>query len=116
MNSHSFASITWIALPSYLGQQLNLPADTGFQETKHYRSRYRQLIRSYLAVTAYSEGGAWLVEQAARQAAYTMSDPADLLNVAIEHLIAQRFELPAFSALDRLVRYGTTYMRTSMLV
>ena len=36
-----------------------------------------------------------------------MSDPADLLNVAIEHLIAQRFELPAFSTLDRLVSPGT---------
>ena len=32
-----------------------------------------------------------------------MSDPADLINVAIEHLIQQRFELPAFSTLDRLI-------------
>ena len=38
-----------------------------------------------------------------------MSDPADLINVAIEQLIAHRFELPAFQTLDRLVshvRYG----------
>lgn len=32
-----------------------------------------------------------------------MSDPADLINVAIECLVEQRFELPAFSTLDRLV-------------
>ena len=32
-----------------------------------------------------------------------MSDPADLINVAIEHLIVQRCELPAFSTLDRLI-------------
>ena len=32
-----------------------------------------------------------------------MRDPADLLNVAIEHLVEQRFALPAFSPLDRLV-------------
>jgi uncharacterized protein DUF4158 len=34
-----------------------------------------------------------------------MSDPADLINVAVEHLIQQRFELPAFSTLDRLVMH-----------
>jgi len=32
-----------------------------------------------------------------------MSDPADLSNVAIEHLIQPRCELPAFSTLDRLI-------------
>ena len=31
-----------------------------------------------------------------------MSDPADLINVAIEELVHARFELPAFSTLDRL--------------
>ena len=41
------------------------------------------------------------MEQRVTQAAYTMSDPADLINVAIEHLIQQRFELPAFQTLDR---------------
>lgn len=92
-----------LQLRRYLCQQLDLPPETDFQETKHYRYHYLQLIRSYLNVNAYSDGGASLVEQAAQQAAYTMSDPADLINVAIEHLIEQRFELPAFSTLDRLV-------------
>ena len=32
-----------------------------------------------------------------------MSDSADLINVAIEELIRQRYELPPYSALDRLV-------------
>jgi hypothetical protein len=36
-----------------------------------------------------------------QHAAYTMSDPADLINLAVEHLIQQRFELPAFSTLER---------------
>ncbi len=93
----------------YLCQQLNLPPETGFQGAKNTRYRYRGHIRSYLDVKAYSAGGARLARQAANQAAYTMSDPADLINVAIEHLIEQRFELPAFSTLDRLVlhvRYG----------
>lgn len=65
--------------------------------------RYRQLIRSHLGVTSYSLGGAETAQRMVEQAAYTMSDPADLINVAIEHLVEQRFELPAFSTLDRLV-------------
>ena len=33
-----------------------------------------------------------------------MDNPADLINVAIEQLVRDRIELPAFSALDRLAR------------
>jgi TnpA family transposase len=91
---------------SYLCQQFHLPPETEVHGTKHYRYRYRQLIRAYLQVKAYSDGGVHLAWQAAEQAAYTMSDPADLINVAIEQLIEQRFELPAFSTLDRLVLHA----------
>lgn len=37
-------------------------------------------------------------------AAETMDNPADLINVAVEELIKERYELPAFSTLDLLVR------------
>jgi len=56
-----------------------------------------------LKVSSYSLGGERAVAHEIEQAAYTMSDPADLINVAIERLVEQRFELPAFSTLDRLV-------------
>jgi hypothetical protein len=89
---------------TYLSQQLHLPADTALEvEAEKTLYRYRQLIRSHLGVSSYSLGGADTAQTIVEQAAYTMSDPADLINVAIEHLIKQRFELPAFSALDRLV-------------
>ena len=89
---------------TYLSQHLHLGADTTLDgEAEKTLYRYRQLIRSYLRVSAYSLGGAETVEPIVEQAAYTMSDPADLINVAIEHLVEQRFELPAFSTLDRLV-------------
>ena len=84
----------------YLCQQLHLPPETEFHTAKNLRSRYRHLIRGYLGITAYAHGGARLVEQRVTEAAATMSDPADLINVAIEHLIQQRFELPAFQTLD----------------
>ena len=32
-----------------------------------------------------------------------MDNPADLINAAIDELVKQRYELPAFSTLDRLV-------------
>ncbi len=34
-----------------------------------------------------------------------MDDPADLINVAVEELVKERRELPAFSTLDRLARH-----------
>ena len=39
------------------------------------------------------------------QAAQVMDHPADLINVAIEELVRQRFELPAFSTLDTLATH-----------
>lgn len=64
--------------------------------------RYRQSVRTFLDVRSWSDGGVEVAKQAVGEAAYTMSDPADLINVAIETLIQNRYELPAFSALDRL--------------
>ena len=89
---------------TYLSQQLHLGTGTVLDgEAEKTLYRYRQLLRSYLRVSSYALGGAETVEAIVEQAAYTMSDPADLINVAIEHLVKQRFELPAFSTLDRLV-------------
>lgn len=56
-------------------------------------------------IKPYRGGGAAVVEQIVRQTAQTMSDPADLINVAIEQLVVDRFELPAYSTLDELVNH-----------
>jgi TnpA family transposase len=91
---------------TYLCQQLHLlPLMYTHVEAEKTLYRYRQLIRTYLDIKPYEEGGQDVVETAAQQAASTMSDPADLINLAVEHLIQQRFELPAFSTLDRLVTH-----------
>jgi TnpA family transposase len=65
--------------------------------------RYRQAIHHYLKIRPYPQGGPELVTQVVQQAALTMSDPADLINVAIEELVRQQFELPAYSTLDKWV-------------
>jgi hypothetical protein len=88
------------SIRTYLCQQLRMPADTDWApDTQISRHRHRLSIRAYLKVTPYSQGGERAVTDDIEQAAYTMSDPADLINVAIERLIEQRFGLPAFSTL-----------------
>jgi TnpA family transposase len=90
----------------YLCSQLQVSTETSLTvDAKKTRYRYRQLIRTYLNVRSYSQGGPAIVESATRKSAYTMSDPADLINVAIEQLIHHRYELPAFSTLDRRVNH-----------
>jgi len=87
----------------YVREQLDMPQDvTLAYEAERSRYRHYPLIRDFLKIQAYSQGGQDIAASAIRQAATTMSDPADLINVAIEKLLEQRFELPAFSTLDRL--------------
>ena len=69
------------------------------------RSRYRQAIYGYLDIKAYRRGGRETVEKIVQQATQTMSDPADLINVAIEQLVVERFELPAYGTLDEFVNH-----------
>ncbi len=67
--------------------------------------RSRQAVRTFLEIRRYTQGGRELVTTAVTEAAQTTSDPADLINLAIEVLVLQRYQLPAFSTLDRLVNH-----------
>jgi len=69
------------------------------------RVRYRQAIHSYLNVKWYGEGGQKTIKPIIRQAALTMSDPADLINVAIEQLVLNHYELPGYTTLDQYVNH-----------
>jgi TnpA family transposase len=68
-------------------------------------TRSRQIIHAFLDIRRYAQGGRELVTRAVTEAAHTMSDPADLINLAIELLVQQRYQLPAFSTLDRLANH-----------
>lgn len=68
------------------------------------RFRYFKKILRHLDVKSYSDGGLAVASRAVRDAAATMDNPADLINVAIEQLVRDRIELPAFATLDRLTR------------
>ena|ERR1700712_4828003 len=63
--------------------------------------RYHAAVRTYLGVTPYDEMAERLLSGIILGAAETMSDPADLINRAIETLRAAATDLPGFSTLDR---------------
>jgi hypothetical protein len=90
---------------AFLADALGLPPDTALLDARVKTKtlfRYRGLIRAHLGVRAYGAAGEQLIEPAIRTAALTMSDPADLINLAIETLTHANVELPAFSTLDRI--------------
>jgi hypothetical protein len=68
------------------------------------RDRHTAMIREFLGVTAYGPAARQVVVETCLQAARTRDDLPDIINMAIEELIRQRFELPAFSTLLRIAR------------
>jgi hypothetical protein len=68
------------------------------------RRRYTEAIRAYLDVKPYDNIAQQLVAQVMTVAASVKDHPADLINVAIEELVKERYELPAFSTIDRLAK------------
>jgi len=75
---------------------------------------YRAVVRVYLKASIYTNGGEQLVTAAVIEAAATMSDPADLINRAIEALNNATVDLPAFSTLERLANHLRIQVHTQM--
>ena len=65
--------------------------------------RYREIIRLRLGVKSDKAASRDIAEAAVRAAAQSKDNPADLINVAIEHLVRKRLELPGYTTLDRMV-------------
>ncbi len=85
-------------LRSCLGVDLGVPASAPLRS----RYRHQQAIRAWLGITPWGQVARHVATTACHQAAQVMDNPADLINVVIEELVAARYELPAFSTLDRL--------------
>src|SRR6516165_4813495 len=81
-----------------------LPEQLQVYDASTARDRHTALIREFLGVTAYGPAAREVVVETCMQAARTRDDLPDLINMAIEELIRQRFELPAFSTLLRIAR------------
>jgi TnpA family transposase len=91
---------------AHLASQLGLPTPPSWGDEAHRTKslyRYQTAVRTHLGARPYDEAAKCLVIDTTREAAETMSDPADLINRAVEALEAAAIDLPAFSTLDRLV-------------
>src|SRR5205814_2803500 len=67
--------------------------------------RYYVALREYLEITTYrGKQVRHVAARAMHQAAQAMNNPADIINAAIETLLNEHCELPAFSTLDRIAR------------
>lgn len=93
-----------ITIVSHIKDILNLSTEVkiGYQ---HQRTNYRHrsLIRDYLQIQAFNKKALVKMRDTISQSAYIMEYPADLINVAIEELVKERYELPGFYTLQREV-------------
>lgn len=64
--------------------------------------RYRRIIREFSGYIPWNLESEELAKEKIKEAAYTMSAPSDLINVAIEALSNNKYELPSFRKLDDL--------------
>ena len=85
---------------SALGLSGDVRADVDADRTG---KRYREITRLRLGVKSDKAESRGVAEAAVRAAAQSKDNPADLINVAIEHLVRKRLELPGYSTLDRMV-------------
>ena len=77
-------------------------------EKKRVRENHLHLIRRHLNVNSYTGGGNASLEKGLRQAVATREDLADIINMGIEILVRDRFELPSFKTILRKARSTRT--------
>ena len=83
-----------------LGQPVSTADLVGY-DASGTRRRHLRLVRHYLGITAYGPEAHQALEAAMREAALSKDAPEDLINIAIEELVRQQFELPALSTMER---------------
>lgn len=89
---------------NHLKKELSIPEDINCHYSyKRTLYRHRQLIREYINVISFNQQGIEKLTKIVTKSAYFMDNPADLINAAIEELVKERYELPGFNTLDRLV-------------
>jgi TnpA family transposase len=81
-----------------------VPPELAAYDASTARDRHMALVRSFVGVTAYGRAARKLIVEASLQASRTRDDLPDIINVAIEELVRQRYELPAFGTLLKISR------------
>ncbi len=91
-------------LINYLRDYLKLSEniDVGYDQSRTLY-RHKKEIRAYFQVTSFDKQARHLISETVSRYAQVMDNPADLINVAIEMMIKDCYELPGFNSLNRLV-------------
>jgi hypothetical protein len=92
-----------------------VPAGMATYEASTARDRHMALVRAFVRVTAYGPTVRKIVVEASREAARTHDDLADIINVALEELVQQRYKLPAFGTLLRIARAALARAKLNLL-
>lgn len=104
-----------VAVVVHLRTSLNLPATVqpGYDQPRMLY-RHQEAVRAHQGVQPFGPAARQAAVAIVGQAAAVMDNPADLINVALEELVRLRYELPAFSTLDRLVAHERTRINTAL--
>lgn len=110
----------------YLVEQLELSKNVQplveNNKSKTTFHRYRKSIRHFLSVKPWSEQAETLTMEAMKKAAFTMSDPADLINISLKTIAENKYEIPSFRRLNenskhiRQVVHQQIYEQTLVLL
>ena len=100
--------VLWDAIPpaitkyisTCLGNLFELQPPHNYDESGT-RNRHLDHIRKFMEVKSVGDATTICFENAAREAVQTKEHISDIINVMIEELIRQSFELPRFSTIDR---------------
>ena len=82
------------------------PGGLGEYDESGTRRRHVAVIRAHQRVKPFDTDGQAALGKAVREAAQTKEDLADIVNVAIEELIRQAFELPGFTTIQEEAQRG----------
>jgi hypothetical protein len=91
----------------YFARRLNIRLDPGSlseYDLGRTRPNHMASIRQFCGVSVHRTDTRKALVQAVVEAAKSKDDLADIINVAIEELVRQRFELPAFGTIHRAAK------------
>jgi hypothetical protein len=91
----------------YVAQKLGVECETRVVYSQATLYRHQAAVLEYLGVTAWGEQAREFAVSTMTKIAKARTDPADLINAAVDALVRHRFELPALIALRRLA--GTVH-------
>ncbi len=82
------------------------PGGLGEYDESGTRRRHVAVIRAHQRVKPFDTGGQVALGKAVREAAQAKEDLTDIINVAIEELVRQAFELPGFTTIQEAAQRG----------